>query len=318
MSEASRPLLVEDRIRLYLTLVPYILERQPVELSAAAKEFGVAEKQMRKMVESLTLIGHPDQMPNELFDINWDLLDQEDIIEITNAVSLERVPKFTTREASALLAGLQFVASVPGVAEAGVVEALIQKLSRGAAPDRADLIVGTSVPDQMREVITTALKQQVAIKFEYQALDAGTTTSRVVDPVRIRNADAEWYLQGWCHLRGAMRTFHLERVRDPELTDIPNTHAHEAAPPLFQGDEDGEHVELSMTKAISQVIGDNLGAAELLESGGEVIARLKVLDARTLKRLGTRFGGELKILSPPHGRDAAREWALAGLALYNQ
>ena len=58
--------------------------------------------EMRQMVEKLTVIGLPGdsgywQLPQEMFDINWDLLDQEDVIEITNDVALRRVPRFTAR-----------------------------------------------------------------------------------------------------------------------------------------------------------------------------------------------------------------------------
>ena len=60
------------------------------------------------MVEKLTVIGLPGesgywQQPQEMFDINWDLLDLDDVIEITNDVALRRVPRFTAREAAALL-----------------------------------------------------------------------------------------------------------------------------------------------------------------------------------------------------------------------
>ena len=38
---SSAPLLAADRVRLYLTLVPYLLERGQVTLDEAAAEFGV-------------------------------------------------------------------------------------------------------------------------------------------------------------------------------------------------------------------------------------------------------------------------------------
>src|SRR5690606_35949746 len=110
-------------------LVPYLLERGQVGIEEAARDFEVSPKQMRSMVEKLTLIGLPGdagfwQPPQEQFDINWDLLDEHDVIELTNDVALRRVPRFTTREAAALVAGLQLVASVPSVAESGLVAGL--------------------------------------------------------------------------------------------------------------------------------------------------------------------------------------------------
>ena len=135
MSAQGKPLLAADRVRVYLTLVPYLLEHGQVSLAEAAAEFGVTSTEMRQMVEKLTVIGLPGdsgfwQQPQEMFDINWDLLDEEDIIEITNDVALRRVPRFTAREAAALLAGLQMVAAVPAVSDSGLVSGLISKLSR--------------------------------------------------------------------------------------------------------------------------------------------------------------------------------------------
>src|SRR5690606_8205121 len=102
--------------------VPYLLERGEVSLQTAAADFGVSADEMRRMVEKLTVIGLPGeagywQQPQELFDINWDLLDEQGIIEITNDVGLRRAPKLTAREAAALLAGLQLTAAVPEIVE---------------------------------------------------------------------------------------------------------------------------------------------------------------------------------------------------------
>ena len=72
-------------------------------------------------------------MPNDLFDIDWDLLDERDIIVITNTVGLERAPQLTAREAAALLAGSADGARGPAVsATPGCVAGLLAKLARGA------------------------------------------------------------------------------------------------------------------------------------------------------------------------------------------
>jgi proteasome accessory factor C len=71
------------------------------------------------------------------------------------------------------------------------------------------------------------------VAFTYQAPDAAPTT-RTVDPVKVHIANGQWYLQGWCHLRQAMRTFHLDRVSDVRLTDIVSTHGDDSVPALFE------------------------------------------------------------------------------------
>ncbi|QTV80823.1 helix-turn-helix transcriptional regulator [Microbacterium sp. NIBRBAC000506063] len=322
MTEKRKPLLAGDRVRLYLTLVPYLLERRQVPLEEAATEFGITPQELRSMVEKLTLIGLPGdsgfwQQPQELFDINWDLLDTEGVIEITNEVGLRRVPRFTAREAAALLAGLQLVASVPSVAASDLVTGLLAKLSSGASAAPLEVVVAPPALDEVRDVVSQALNEGVAVSFTYQAPDAGATT-RTVDPVRVLTSNGEWYLQGWCHLREAMRTFHLDRVRNPLLTDLPVSHQADNLPELFEGDPDEDLGEIRMPANIAGLLGDVLAHAETSEAGGIVTARLRMSDPRGLKRVAGRFGGQAEVTAPAVARAATREWAAAGLALYHE
>lgn len=317
-----KPLLAADRVRVYLTLVPYLLEHGQVSLTEAADDFGVTPREMRAMVEKLTVIGLPGeagfwQQPQEMFDINWDLLDQEDVIEITNDVALRRVPRFTAREAAALLAGLQMVAAVPAVSDSGLVAGLISKLSRGAADAPADVVVAPSAVDEVRSVVSRALQEGVAVSFTYQAPDAAPTT-RTVDPVQILITNGQWYLQGWCHMREAMRTFHLDRVSEPWLTDIPSTHGGDHVPEPFAGLDEEREVTVRLPERLAPLLGSFLSAEGVEAVDGSVTARLHLADPRGIKRLATRFGGAMEVLDPGIARSATREWAAAGLALYHR
>ncbi|MEV8251259.1 WYL domain-containing protein [Microbacterium sp. NPDC076768] len=322
MSATAKPLLAADRVRLYLTLVPYLLEHGQVSLEEAAAEFGVTPREMRGMVEKLTVIGLPGeagywQQPQEMFDINWDLLDLEDVIEITNDVALRRVPRFTAREAAALLAGLQMVAAVPAVSDSGLVAGLITKLSRGAADAPADVVVAPSAVDEVREAVARGLNEGVAISFTYQAPDAAAMT-RTVDPMQILITNGQWYLQGWCHLRQAMRTFHLDRVSAPSLTDIPITHSEDQVPDAFAGLADESEVTVCVPERLAPLLSGFVPAGAVEAVGGLVTTRLHLADPRGIKRLAGRFGGAMEVLEPSVARTAARDWAAAGLALYHR
>ncbi|MGP6171179.1 helix-turn-helix transcriptional regulator [Microbacterium sp. A196] len=322
MAEKNKPLLATDRVRAYLTLVPYLLERGQVSLAEAAEEFDVAPTLMREMVEKLTVIGLPGdsgywQQPHELFDINWDLLDDEGIIEITNDVGLRRVPRFTAREAAALLAGLQMVAAVPVVSDSGLVAGLLAKLSRASADVPADVVIAPGAVDEVRDVVAAALHASVAVSFRYQAPDAAPTT-RTVDPVQVLITNGQWYLQGWCHLREAMRTFHLDRVSDPELTKIPITHADAVVTDTFDSVDEDIEVMVTLPRRLVPLLGD-YAHEENTEIDGDVArVRIRLSDPRGIKRVAGRFGGCLEVQEPRTARVATREWAEAGLALYRQ
>lgn len=317
-----RPLLATDRAALILQLVPYLIGKGEVSVAEAAAEFEVTPEQMRTMVEKLTVIGLPGdggfwQLPHDLFDIDWDLLEQQDLIVITNTVGLERSPRLTAREAAALLAGLQLARSLPGVGNSPLVAGLLAKLARGASATPADVIVAPGPVDGVRDVVDAALRRGVAISFTYRAPDAAATT-RTVDPMKVHIANGQWYLQGWCHLREAVRTFHLERVSDVALTDIPVTHGAEAAPALFEPGENEAMARIRYPAAVTPLLGDYLERARVEEHGDFSVAELRVADEHSLKRLAARRGGHVEILEPLAARRAAAAWAAAGLAQYKR
>jgi proteasome accessory factor C len=315
-----RPLVATDRAAIMLQLVPYLIGKGEVSLAEAAAEFDVTPDQMRQMVEKLTVIGLPGdagfwQMPNELFDINWDLLEEQDLIVITNWVGLERSPKLTAREAAALLAGLQLARTIPGVGDTELFAGLLAKLSRGSSAAPADVIVASEPVDEVRSAVADALRRRVAVSFTYKAPDAAPTT-RTVDPVKVQIANGQWYLQGWCHLRLAMRTFHLDRVSGIRLTDIPTTHGGEPVPDWFEDGEDDVVVRVRFPESVATLLGEYLDRAVVDTVDGISTARMRVADELSLRRLATRRGGVLEIIEPEGARLAAAEWAAAGLAQY--
>lgn len=317
---ARRPLVATDRAALMLQLVPYLVGKGEVSLAEAADEFDVSPEQMRAMVEKLTVIGLPGergywQMSNDLFDIDWDLLDERDLIVITHSVGLERAPKLTAREAAALLAGLQLARSIPGVGDTDLYAGLLAKLARGASSAPAEVILATEPVDAVRDLVADALRRGVAVSFTYKAPDASPTT-RTVDPVKVHIASGQWYLQGWCHLREAMRTFHLDRVSDLELTGIPSTHAGEPAPDWFDTDAGDVVARIRFAEGVAPLLGDYLDRATLETADGVTIATMRVADELSLRRPVTRRGGAVEVLEPAAARRAVAEWAEAGLAQY--
>ncbi|MGF3055194.1 helix-turn-helix transcriptional regulator [Microbacterium sp. YY-01] len=320
MSSIRKPLLSADRVRVYLTLVPYLLERGEVSVSEAAADFDVTPTQMRQMVHMLTLIGLPGesghwQQPHELFDINWSLLENEDIIEITNDVALHRVPRLTSREAAALLAGLKMTTALPQIADSQLVAGLMSKLARGASGVPAEvLIVPTTVSD-VHTTVSTALENRVAVSFRYQAPDAAAST-RTVDPFQIIVNDGQWYLQGWCHLRKAVRTFHLDRVTDARVTTIPVTHQAGSDAEEAPVERSIVHIRVSRTWAV--LMSDQFSMVDQQADGDHVIVSMQLSDPSAVRRWVSRWGDEAEVLSPGQARRATYEWARDALALYSE
>jgi predicted DNA-binding transcriptional regulator YafY len=69
-----------------------------------------------------------------------------------------------------------------------------------------------------RTVASSLLNRQ-RMKFRYRARSTDALTERVVSPQRLAHYRDNWYLDGWDHSRDALRSFALDRIRDPELLD---------------------------------------------------------------------------------------------------
>jgi len=69
-------------------------------------------------------------------------------------------------------------------------------------------------PDVFR-VLAEALVQRRRIDFEYHSRSNDTFTERTVSPQRLTRYRDNWYLDGWCHHRDALRSFSLDRIAHP-------------------------------------------------------------------------------------------------------
>jgi predicted DNA-binding transcriptional regulator YafY len=59
------------------------------------------------------------------------------------------------------------------------------------------------------------------LAFAYRARSTDATTERRVSPQRLTHYRDNWYLDAWDHSRDALRSFALDRIRDPRALDEP-------------------------------------------------------------------------------------------------
>ncbi|MFC4244723.1 helix-turn-helix transcriptional regulator [Gryllotalpicola reticulitermitis] len=321
---SPRPAYAADRLAFLLSVVPYLIDHPGVSVADAAAHFAIPEKDMRAQVERITGMGVPGSTktygPEDLFDIDWDALDERDEIFITNRVVIDDAPRFSAREAAALIAGLQYLQAIPGTADTEALDGLIAKLARGASATPPSVAIGNPVADASLELIRAALATSTRIDFDY--LNArGERERRPVDPLRLESRDDVWYLRGWCHKRRELRNFRVDRMADLTATTIPVQHTAAdvvLSETLFDPSDHDLVVEVRLaTSAIP-------GFAEYLQNGGTltpdgegfVRTRIRVAHFHSLKRLVSSLAGLLVVVGPPEARREVAEWALAGLTQY--
>ena len=74
---------------------------------------------------------------------------------------------------------------------------------------------GTS--SETLQLLATGSRQRESHRIHYTRHD-GTASRRIVDPTRLVNWDARWYLLAWDHDRSDWRTFRVDRIQRAEPT----------------------------------------------------------------------------------------------------
>jgi proteasome accessory factor C len=323
MAERPAPLHAQDKLAFLLSLVPFLMEHESISVQAAADHFGVKPQQIRDAVELIAVSGIPGEtgqyQHGDLFDLAWDDFEENDQIVLTNLVAIDDAPRFSGREAAALIAGLQYLSALPENADRSAIATLMTKLARGASALPSQVAVEGSESDAALALMRQSVATGVQLEFDY--LNArGEHERRRVDPLRVESVDADWYLRGWCHLREGIRTFRLDRISNPEITAEPITrHAADVQLPdtLFEGSDDDFAVTIDVAPAAAFLLADYLpDDAESVEIDGRRRTTLRVSHYHGLKRLIGGMPGIVTVVAPDPARRAVAEWAAAGAARY--
>jgi predicted DNA-binding transcriptional regulator YafY len=150
-----------------------------------------------------------------------------------NADPKQRLPEFnlTDGEIFALTLGKEMLSHYTGTSFEPVLRGAIGKICN-RLPDRVKIDAndikcmvkfnpGAVVPVHRKMFLdlNRACEKNLPVDIVYFGARKGETTQRRVDPYRLLENRATWYLVAYCHLRNDMRLFALHRIRDWSLRD---------------------------------------------------------------------------------------------------
>ena len=275
------------------------------------------------LFRSIALSGVPGEtrqyLHGDLFDIQWDEFEANDTIVLTHLVAIDDSPRFSAREAAALIAGLQYLSALPENGDRDAIASLMAKLSRSSTGAPSQVAVSSTDTDVAISVIQAAVRAGTQVEFDY--LNArGTSEHRCVDPLRIESVDNDWYLRGWCHLREAMRTFRLDRMSELRSTDVPaDSHEDTVLLPdtLFQGTAEDLTVTIEVATSALDLLADYAPVPTgPSNADGLALAVVRVSHFHGLKRLVAGLAGVVTVVDPDQARQTVADWAAAGVARY--
>jgi len=313
-----------EKLAFLLSLVPFLMDHDRISVSDTARHFDMEPEQIREAVRLIAISGIPGEtgtyQHGDLFDLAWHAFEEHDEIVLTQLVAIDDAPRFSAREAAALIAGLQYLSALPENADRGAIASLMAKLSRGASATPSPVAVEGSESDATLALIRRSVEGGVQLEFDYLGL-RGERQSRRVDPLRVESLDADWYLRGWCHLREAVRTFRIDRIIDPRVTDEPVTFHSRDIPlgdRLFEGSRDDVSVTLDAAPSALPLIADYIPEGSRVEElDGRMRVDVSVPHFHGLKRLVASRPGVVSVVAPPEARAAVADWARAALVRYD-
>jgi proteasome accessory factor C len=308
-----------DVVARMLSVVPFLIDNSPISVTEASSRFGVSENEMRSIVRTLFVTGVPGDsgkgLHGDLFDFDYDSFEDDDIIEMTNHVGPAETPRFSGREAAALIAGLQYMSDVVRDEERSSVDALISKIRRGATGSPENISVRRAPLPDRAVPLAGAISENLQVEFSYLNAE-GSLEERRVCPIRLDVVGNTWYLRGFCHLRDSMRTFRTDRMRNVLVLSEARDHAIDPASlpdTLFDAPsvDSGIVVTVEISESAVSLLSD-YDATVSEPTGGVVRAELTVAHLVNLRKLVALAPGVVRVVSPDFAVAEVARWATSG------
>ena len=319
-----------DQIVLLLALVPYLRDHGPTHIDELASTFSVPPATLKKLVTFLGTAGIPGEtlayQHDDLFDLDWDALEQHDIVSLTHTVAIDETPRFTGAETAALLAGLHALAPMLSAADAATATGLAERIASAmnAGSDHA-VAVTSGTSDATLTSLVHAIETGRIVAFEYRDV-SGAPSVRTVHPYELTEREQVWYLRGFNFERNAERTFRVPQMNALELRGTVDSELEEnTLRDARAGDESEARAEQEPTEILANLPARLLPAIRgfaptVVEASGvpegSVQVSIEAWHSGAAVRLAQHGPGSIEIVAPPAARAAVSEWAERALSTY--
>jgi len=298
-----------------LSLVSWVLDHPGVKVSEVAQFFNVPESTVTDIFANLTTVPIPESgnvfSPSNYIDINWDALDLDGELEINDHPGLDRVPRLNQKEFAALIYGLQFLKHIASQEEIPVIDNLLAKLKTGSANEHSTVLIQDAPVSANIDSIRLALGEKKILEITYVSYE-GIVSTRAIEPTEIFSAEGRWYLQSWCRLRNAPRSFNIDQIQSVKIID-----EHFERRDFFNSWEasfsnsEAIYVQLEIDPVILPFINDwNFRRVD------PKVIEIPVYHFHSLKRLVAKYADKIKVISPAEAVKEVTKWSLDALNNY--
>jgi len=185
----------------------------------------------------------------------------------------------------------------------------------------------TAIDPEIWELVSSALRHSRRLELQYLKPGGSAPASRLVDPYHAVSFQGEWYLVGFCHLRQAIRTFAISRIKSagqlaerfaiPDDFDFAAFAGHHFG--IFRGDRD-YRVEILFEPRHRPYVEEREWHPDQcleLRADGSLLLGFTTNHLFEVKKWILSWGGGVRVLTPPELVDEVRQELRKALRAYD-
>lgn len=313
-----------ERVARIVDIVGLVNRRGAIPVTELAWRLGVSEQKVERYLDILRFCGMPERyFAGRQFEVE----EQDGLVSLQQAEDLSGPLRLSAPEATALVAGLQAVAEIPGLdaEEADAAVNAREKILQAASPEARDTTgaldaeVDFGGQTELTARLHRCIRERRVLDVTYHPVNRDEVTDRQVEPLRVLTQDGHAYLQAWCRRATGTRTFRLDRIAAAEPTD--EFFEPRAAPEpsgVYVPDGQGTTALLHFTHRVRDLASGYTpsGLAELPD--GSLVAEVELATADHACALVARTGGEVRVLGPEPLVARVRDWVKRALDAQGQ
>jgi proteasome accessory factor C len=316
-----------DRLNLFLAIVPFVLLRESVTVDEVAQQFGTTREKVIAAVKTIACDGGANEarfnFDTELFDIDWEAFEDDEVITLTVAEILHVPTPFNARQRSIFLAGLELLKAHPHYRRLPEFDGLISKL-RGSDSNVATdaFAVAVDRDNPTANTIQDAIDKQLRISFRY-VNNRGEESDREVDPYRQHITGGKRYVKGHCYQAGEVRTFNLDSMENLAISstaiEVRTVDPLALTSELFSESDEDVHVELVIDpQALSLIAGYRRPGYSPIVTDESARLTIPFSHSGTAVRMISTLAGIATIVEPHDVRTDVAAFARRALDAYAQ
>ena len=303
-----------ERYNFMLALTGFLIQNRQQKIADVAKHFAVSEQEIHDAVVTISLSGVGMYRPDELFFLDYDLL-EEGIVDLSFAPTLESVPRLSTRQAAAIASGLSYLESVVDDKDKTEIASLLDVLSDGGKrTSELPFKVHPSRVDAEVSLSRKAISENRLISCSYINA-ANAVSDREIEPIALESNDSIWYLRGYCRSKNEVRVFRLDRMREISLSNeelVRSSYEKADSSRIYSASDSDTDVVFDIDPAGFGLLADY--KPEYPAVGDKTLrATIPIGDISTLGRVVAKYSGKVRVVSPEQARKVVFDYASRAL-----